>query len=88
MLYWIYTGTTQQEAEQKAQTNLDLVNAVFVGISGDPWTNLQTLTANPVIESDTYYFGFQKPPSQFNYGDATYDLETEFSSDWFIQEEI
>jgi hypothetical protein len=82
-MYWIYAGSTEEEALRKAQKNLDLVNAKFIEICGDPWGNLQRLNANPVIEGNIYYYGFAKPPSQFNYS-ATYDLETEFSQEWFV----
>ena len=87
-MHWIYTGNTEQEAQQKAQTNLDLVNAKFIEICGDPWSDLRRLTANPEIDNNTYYYGFAKPPSQFEYNGAVYDLELEFDSSWFIQEEI
>ena len=85
----VYTGDTKSQALEKANANLAIINNIFQGICNQNWSeNPRELTANPVIDGNTYYYGFTKPPSQFDYGVATYDLEIKFSIDWFIQEEV
>jgi hypothetical protein len=84
--FYIYTGTTKAIAEQKAIDNLALVNAKFVEITGDPWGFVQKLTAEPIIDENTYYYGFQSPPTFFTNG-AVCDLDTEFQFDWMLSEE-
>lgn len=83
---WLYTGSTLEEAYQKAQTAQDIVNAECQRIIGQDWsTEIRPLTATPVINEVEYYYMFQAPPEIFR-GEAEYDLEIEFSQDWFIPE--
>jgi len=85
-LCWLYTGTTKQEALDKANIAIALVNAKCQELSGENWVMYaQELTAEPVIESVTYYYMFGAPPDQIVNG-ATCDLVAEFSHDWIIQE--
>lgn len=87
-LWWIYTGNTEQEAQTKAQNALNIINTKLQTYTQDQnstWAIERRLTANPEIEGNTYYYGFQKPyPNLID--TSTCDLEQEYSIDWIIQE--
>lgn len=81
--YYIYTGENFEEAEQKAQTNLDITNQNFLEKAGSGifCDAVEILTANPVIEEHVYYCGFQEPPECIREG-VEYDLCREYDSAW------
>lgn len=85
--YYIYTGNTASEALTKANTAISLINQKCQQICNANWVDsAQQLTADPEINEDIYYYGFQAPPEIFKNG-STCDLEIEFQSNWFIMEE-
>jgi len=82
-MWWLY------ENEQNANAaivilndNLHVFNPDF-----DYLQNAIRLTADPVIGEVTYLYGFSEPPENLQTG-VSYDLETEYSQDWFIPEEL
>lgn len=85
-LCWLYTGSTLEEAETKANTAIGLVNEECNRRTNANWVDgPQRLTADPNIEGTVYYYMFQAPPAIFQNG-ALYDLEAEFNTDWLIPE--
>lgn len=83
---WLYTGSTNIEALNKANAAISIINAESQSqIGQDCIVYARELTAEPNIEGTTYYYMFQKPPVVF-IGTASCDLETEFNTDWFIPE--
>jgi hypothetical protein len=86
-IYFLYTGETKEEARVKAQTNLDQVNFNFDALGGGVFlNNIDELTANPVIEGVTYYYGFEKPP-QCAMTNVVFDLQSEYNVYWRLPEE-
>lgn len=84
--YYIYTGNNESEALEKANEAINLINEKTQEICSANWVDFaQRLTANPEIEGNIYYYGFQSPPPIFVNG-STCDLETEFQNDWFVYE--
>ena len=82
----LYTGNTKQEALEKANVNLDLINEKCQEICGQNWAIAPMQAINePEIEGIIYYYFFQKPYPIFM-NNAISDLEAEFDSSWIIQE--
>lgn len=82
--YCLYSGN-ETEALTKANAAIALINEKCNEIASSNWVDhAQRLTADPEIEGTVYLYGFQAPPPIFVNG-STCDLQTEFSSDWFVQ---
>jgi hypothetical protein len=93
-IFWLYTGTTKEEAEQKAQANLGLVNAEVRKVCGPEsgWADVpHELTAEPEINNTVYYYAFEKPPKNqyIDFQDsAEFDLESAWDEGWFLPLEL
>jgi hypothetical protein len=86
--FWIYTGSNEQEALEKANQNLNLINQKTQEICGQDWAdNPQRLTANPEFEEHIYYYGFQKPYQNIENG-AEFDREEIYQSSWMLNNAI
>lgn len=86
-IYFLYTGETKEEARQKCQANLDQINANFEALGGGVFgDNIEEMTANPVINEVTYYYGVEKPP-QCAMTNVVFDLQSEFNVYWKLLEE-
>lgn len=83
MGYWVYTGINLQEANEKANIAINLIDEKGQEIfGGDVIGFSQTFNFPPTIDGIVYYCGFQAPPPTFING-ATCDLITEWEYAWF-----
>jgi hypothetical protein len=81
-VYFLYTGETKEQARVKAQTNLDQINTNFEELSGGVFCdNIEEMTANPIINGITYYYGIETPP-ECAMTNVTYDYECEYNYTW------
>jgi hypothetical protein len=82
-MWWLYTNL------ENAETELAKVNANIKAFNPEAnYAEAPTqLTANPEINGVTYLYGFPEPPENIQAG-ATAELVAQYSSSWFIQEEI
>ena len=80
--YYIYTSNTKEEAADKAQINLDRVNTNFQTLGGGIFCeSIEELTANPEIEGNIYYYGFEEPPECARSG-IEFDKCEEYQQSW------
>jgi hypothetical protein len=87
MTYSLYTAETKEQALQKANQNLATLNANYQAISGESEGNFcnspTELTASPLINNVTYYYGFEEPMQCIQQG-YTCDLVAEFQQNWIL----
>ena len=82
-MWLLYTSEENAQTElAKIQTNIKLLNP-----DASYLTEPNPLTANPEIDNIIYTHGFPKPDDNI-IQEVTWELEVEWSQDWFIQEEI
>lgn len=82
-MWLLYTNLENAQTElAKIQVNIKLLNP-----DASYLTEPNQLTANPEINNTVYLYGFPKPDNNIIQG-VTWELEDEWSQDWFIQEEI
>ena len=84
----LYTGTDENNAQNRAQEQLDIVNENLHQYNPYiNWDTLRRLTADPEIEGVTYYWMFEKPAPNIEEGYSA-DLEAAYDPNWFIPEEL
>ena len=88
--FYIYTGETKGEAEDKAILNLQRINNNFIAANpeGGIFCNYpEELTAEPQIEGNIYYYGIEEPP-QFARVGVEIDLCLEYNPSWKLPIEL